>query len=123
LQLEKRKKQYRKQLLTQLWAIFLLVLFINAILIEGLHRHQDQLEYCKTKVQKHHNGTEIHTAKAICKLCEVTKQQSHFYVLPVPHHQASILIPQSEIIFAYIPQHPVAYIQLAANKGPPSQVA
>lgn len=120
MQLEHPRKQYRKQVFTQLLAFMLLSLFVSAIVIEGLHHHHDQFTSCKTKVTAHHDGQELHIAKVTCKLCEVIKQQSHFYLVPEPVVQQVYINETTPITFAYITQHPDAYIHAATNKGPPS---
>lgn len=121
-QLKKSDILFRKQIITQVWAFLLLGLFVNALIIQGLHHHdsQDQFTSYESKIEKSHKGNQFHSAKINCKLCEMVKHQSHFYDLPTPLRSILVLEESMELTFGYLPRHPIAYIQLAANKGPPS---
>jgi len=121
-QLKKSDNLFRKQIISQIWAFLLLGLFVNALIIQALHHHdsQDQFTNYQSKIEKSHKGTDFHSSKISCKLCEMVKQQSHFYELPTPFRSILVLEESMELTFGYLPKHPVAYIQLAANKGPPS---
>jgi hypothetical protein len=121
-QLKSYNNLLRKQIISRVWAFLLLGLFVNALIIQGLHHHhsQDQFSSYKSKIEKTHEGTQVHSAKINCKLCEVLKQQSHFYDLPAPVKPTLLLEESKDLTFGYLPQHSVAYIHSAANKGPPS---
>jgi hypothetical protein len=103
----------------------LLALFVNALGIQGLHHHHapDQFTAYHSKVEKPFGATQVHSAKLACELCEVIKHQSHFYDLPVPVGPLLVLEESRELTFGYLPQHPVASILAAANKGPPSLIS
>jgi hypothetical protein len=124
-QLKNHNNLLRKQILSRVLAFLLLGLFVNALIIQGLHYHhsQDQLSINQSKVEKTHGETQVHSAKISCKLCEVIKQQSHFYDLPAPVSPLLVLDESRELTFGYLSQHSVAYIHSAANKGPPSLLA
>jgi hypothetical protein len=97
-------------------------LFVNALIIQCLHHHyiQDQSSTTKSKTEKVRTGTQVHSAKISCKLCELIKRQSHFYDLPAPINPVLIFGASNTQTFCHLTQHPVAYIHSAANKGPPS---
>ncbi|KEQ29673.1 hypothetical protein N180_20490 [Pedobacter antarcticus 4BY] len=124
LQLKNQVNPYRKQL-SQFLAFLLLGLFVNAMVIEGLHHHnsQDQFSSCKSALDKTQGDTQLHSAKVNCKLCEVIKHQSQFYNLPSVVSPVLAPVETAKPVFSYLPPHPTAYILAAANKGPPSNLA
>ena len=111
---------YRKQIFSRLWAILLLAIFVNALLIEGIHHHQDTNDDCTSKIENVKSYKQVDVAKLKCKLCDVLKNQSHFYDVPTPVTILVYLDQPKENTFVYIDKHPDAYILAAANKGPPS---
>jgi hypothetical protein len=117
--------QHQKQIVNRAWALLLLVLFVNALIIQGFHHHHTEEPVSRQQNQsaKNHEGTQVHSAKISCKLCEVIKHQSHFYDLPAPIRPVVAIEESIELPCRYMPQHPVAYIHSAANKGPPSLMA
>ena len=121
LQLEYQRNRYRQHLLTQIWALLLLLIFASAMAIEGFHNHgHDQSDSCNVQVEKTKSATQLKIAKTNCKLCEIIKHRSHFYYLPPP---LAVILPLEkplERTFSYLEKHPVSYILSAANKGPPS---
>jgi len=119
--LDYRGNTYRKQLFTRVWAVLLLVIFVNALLIEGIHHHQDTNDDCsKASIENVKSYQQFDVTKLKCKLCEVLKNQSHFYDVPAPVAILVYLDQPKENTFVYINKHPDAYILAAANKGPPS---
>jgi hypothetical protein len=124
-QLKHPSNPLQSEILSRSWAFLLLALFVNALGIQGLHHHHapDQFTAYHSKVEKQFGATQVHSAKFACELCEVIKHQSQFYDLPVPVGSLLVLEDSGELTFGYLPQHPVAYILAAANKGPPSLIS
>ena len=124
MQLEKAVNLYRKKRFTQIGAFLLLVLFINALLIQALHHHeQDIPDSCKSRYEKVQASTQFKTNKVNCKLCEIVKHQSHHYTLPLPNAAVAKVEIPFNLHFRYFQKHSIAYILAAANKGPPSFIA
>lgn len=124
LQLKHSGKSYRKQILTQIWGLLLLVLFTSALFIQALHHHdQETSDHCKTKSEQVQSTTQLKASKVNCKLCEVLKHQSHTYTLPGNCETTLVVNEPSDYQFNYLGKHPVVYILSAANKGPPSVIA
>lgn len=123
MRLENRKLTYRRQLLTRIWAILLLILFSGGLLVEALHYHeQDSPAGIKSKTEQVSAGTKVSAAKIDCKLCELIKHQSHSYSLPEAVSSAVAIKVYQKSTFNYISGHSIAYILSAANKGPPSHI-
>lgn len=118
LQLEQVSAKYRKQIFSKVWAILLLAIFVNALLIEALHHHEPEISYEKHSVQN--ALKQLSAAKVKCKLCEVLKHQSHFYDLQPAINVLSTSTKPKVKTAVYLLKHPVAYISSCANKGPPS---
>lgn len=98
----------------------LLAIFVNAMLMECLHQHQDAYSDCKSYTEKVHAEKQLNIAKLKCKICEVLKNHSHFYDVPAP---IALILYSDEPVgtsFVYIDKHPDAYLLSATNKGPPS---
>jgi len=124
LQLNHLNPKYRRQVWTQIWALLLLVLFTNALLIQALHNHdQEPSDHCKTKSEQVQSTTQLKVSKVNCKLCEVLKHQSHIYTLPTIEETVFKISKPADFQFGYLGKHPIAYILSAANKGPPSLIA
>jgi hypothetical protein len=115
--LDHRRKAYRK-ISPKIWAIMLLAIFVNAMLMEGLHHHANS--GCKSNIEKVHAENQLDTAKLKCKICEVLKNHSHFFDVPPPVTFIVYSDITVSVSFVYIDKHPDAYILSAANKGPPS---
>jgi hypothetical protein len=112
------------QLFSRISAVLLLAIFLSAMLVEGLHQHQDQLGNCKSKIeQAEHMEPQIHVAKLKCKLCEVWKSQSHYFDVPSATNFILFAAVLQENIPVYAEKHPDRYILAATNKGPPSLMA
>ncbi|MGM9478749.1 hypothetical protein ACS5PU_20160 [Pedobacter sp. GSP4] len=115
--------RYRSEIFARLWAILLLAVFLNAMLIESLHHHEAEKTTYSKQGFKQKDVQQLNTAKLKCKLCEVVKHRSHFFELPIP---TLSLLPLNEVgsnRAVYLMGHPIAYILSCANKGPPSLVA
>jgi len=115
---------YRSKIFSRIWATLLLVIFVNAILIESLHHHG--VEKSTTENQCINGGRlvkQLTAAKVKCKLCEVLKHQSHFFNLPAPIALALPAAKPAVKIHSYLLKHPVAFILSCSNKGPPNLVA
>lgn len=112
---------YRQQLFSKIWALFLLVAFLNASLIESFHHHGSlkSASYIqKTAKTDHHSS--IFSGQLKCKLCDLIKHSAHFYHLPVT---ASYSVLSTELAIKYvalIELQPSVFILGCTNKGPPS---
>ncbi|WP_156131361.1 hypothetical protein [Pedobacter kyungheensis] len=112
---------YHNHLFSRLRALLLLVIFLNAILIEALHHHG--VEKSITKSQYTSQSKQLSTAKVKCNLCEVLKHQSHFFNLPAPIVLALPLVKPIVTTDNYILKHPAGFILSCSNKGPPASMA
>lgn len=87
--------------------------------MECVHHHQDAYTNCKPNTEKVHTENQLDAAKLKCKLCDVLKNQSHFYDVSAAFTFVLYADDTIEKSFVYIDKHPVAFILSAANKGPP----
>jgi hypothetical protein len=113
--------KYRREIFTRIWAVLILAVFLNATLIESLHRHATKDASQHTSHSKY--NAQLVTAKLTCKLCEVLKHHSHFFYHPAP---IAYLLPLNKPGIkpcAYLMKRPIAYILSFSNKGPPSLMA
>ncbi|MEH3114532.1 hypothetical protein [Pedobacter terrae] len=115
------KSKYRREIFTQIWAVLLLAVFLNATLIESLHHHAAR----ETSHQTSHSKYSVQqvSAKLTCKLCEVVKHQSHLFDHPVPLVYLLPLNKPGIKPCVYLIKQPIAYILSFSNKGPPNLMA
>jgi hypothetical protein len=120
LQLIERKNLYRKPFLSRLLAFLLLGIFFNALMIQALHHHEpNQLTQHEHALKSVHDLHQLDVSRTNCKLCEVVKNQSQFYELPETFTTLLFIYHLKEQVYTNIPQHPVRYVLVASNKGPP----
>jgi len=115
--LKNRGIKYRRLLLSQIWAILLLVTFISPLLVETFHQHHEALK-CEKPLK--HGESEITVSKVKCSLCDVIKHRIQFFDIPkVQCVQVHPSKPLDGYMF-YAVQKSAGYIHCCANKGPPS---
>lgn len=120
MQLIVRKTSYCKPFVSRLLAFLLLGIFINALVIASLHHHEpNQLTQHEHALKSVHDLHQLDTSKTNCKLCEVIKNQSQFYELPETFTAMLFIRNVKNGIGTFLPQHPVRYVLVASNKGPP----
>ncbi len=117
MQLEPAKALYRKHLFSKVRAILLLVIFVNALLIEGLHHHEQEITPKKAGIA--YQTKQLNAVKVKCKLCEVLKHHSHFFHLPAACAFPVQLVKPVNRVFVYTMKHTGAYLLACTNKGPP----
>lgn len=108
----------------QMRALLLLIVFVNALLLQGLHHHEQEVpRQSFPNKEKTSILLKYSTAKAGCKLCDLIKHQSQdsdFPNLPILAVQTA---KHPDHIFGYLVGHTANYILSAANKGPPHLAA
>lgn len=113
--------KYRSTILTRVWAILLLAIFINATLIESLHHHEfEKVSTSKQKVNTATHQDQLTISVLKCQLCDLIKQHSHFYTLPTTHLSSFIWAEHEEKSTTFILAKSSAFVLLSSNKGPPS---
>lgn len=115
------QQKYRLQLLSRIGAIFLLLVFLSAPLIEAFHHH-----HCTAGTElivKKHTPTgdqQFHTVHVKCKLCDLIKHQSHHF-LPTQLPPLVFISPVTKTtVSLFRVQAYSGYLLSCTNKGPPA---
>lgn len=108
----------------QVRALLLLILFVNALLLQGLHHHEQEVsQQSFPNKEKTSVLFKYSTAKAGCKLCDLIKNQSQDSDLPNLPFLTAQTAKHPDHIFGFLVGHTANYILSAANKGPPHLAA
>ncbi|MEV4883963.1 hypothetical protein MRBLMN1_002474 [Chitinophaga ginsengisegetis] len=116
-----KKQKYRLQLLSRTGAIFLLLIFLSAPMIEAFHHH-----HCNPGTElllKKHTDTGDHqfnTIHAKCKLCDLIKHQSHHFLPTQLPHLVFISPVKKTTASLFRVQAYAGYLLSCTNKGPPA---
>ncbi|RQO76640.1 hypothetical protein DBR40_12170 [Pedobacter sp. KBW01] len=115
---------YRSKIFSRIWALLILVIFVNATLVESLHDHRAEKSNTENQyLSKGHPIKQLSTPKLKCKLCEVLKHRAHFFNIPSP---TPLALPITKPVFktdGYLFKHTVVFILSCSNKGPPALIA
>lgn len=109
------KPKYLSVILSQLGAVFFLLIFLSTYLVSALHRHED----CPSPAGKYQKE-QVKTFYAPCKICDLMKHQSTDLNYTSPQAFSFTAPPLQSNRTFLMPQLRSSFILKCSNKGPPA---